>query len=667
MDTGRHNPRIMRGTMLPVYLDYETFSECDLRSAGLWAYARHPSTRILCVAWAVGDAKPRLWWPGKKLPQELVSAFRHAKLRAFNANFELAITECVASKLGFPVPKLEQWEDTQAIARMCAYPGSLDKVSRALKLRELKNQDGHRLIRFFCIPQRDGSVNMPKDHPGEFNSLCHYCAQDVIVDREVHHALPVQQLPPFEQKVWREDCIVNRRGVPVDVALAKGAWKMAGAAKATGAEALARETGGVITSPGQSQRIIKLAASLGFPLENLKKDTVATALDNGEMPAMLRNVLELRAGVNLTSVAKYNAMLKAVEPDGRIRGVHAYHAADTGRWGGRIVQFQNLPRPHYKFDNTDHALIRKADYDGLYAIYGNLMPVLRDALRNVIRAEKGHELHVVDKASIEARVLGWLADDEQYMKAYRANEDLYILTAMAIFDKKRSFFEKDSKGQMSEAADFMRWVGKGCVLGLGYGMGWKTFLETCRKNGRAVPVELIKKAVAMYRKLYFRIPLYWRTVEQACHKAIKLKTTVRLPHGVSTHYDGRNMTIGLPSGRCLWYPDARLKMVTKFDRDQYEIHFSTVRGNAWATGTTYGGRLVENIVQAVARDLLAEALIKCEAAGLRPVMHVHDEIVCEPKLGRSIDEMHTIFRTAPPWAKGLPLGSGGFVSPFYKK
>lgn len=651
--------------MPSVHIDYETFSEVDLRSAGVHAYARHKSTRVLCLAWAIDNGPVSAWWPALgAIPQQLVRVFKTMQIHAFNANFERLITEHVGVRYGFPAVLHSQWVDTQAIARMLALPDSLEKCSAALNLPINKDKDGARLINLFSKPQRDGSVVLPASRPEEFRKMVEYCKRDVKVDRAVAAALPLKSLPGLEQRVWEVDGRINGRGVRVDVAMAKGADSMRAVARKMACDKLPAMTNGMVGTVGQAKRILAFASAQGFPLPNLKKETLLPLLESdSEMPQALRDVLELRASTNLTSVAKYSAMMRAVEPDGRIRGVHAYHRATTGRWGGRIVQFQNLPRPSAKLEDVDHQLIRDRDVSTLSMLYGNLMPVLRDALRNTIRASPGKSLVVVDKASIEARVLGYLSGCKGYLKAYRQKLDLYILTAALVFNK--TYDQIVTLGLGS----FERWLGKTIVLGLGYSMGEATFWESCRKNGRILEHTLTKRAVDVYRSNYPEIPSYWRVCEQACLRAIRTRQPTSLPHGIVVNMVGHYLAIQLPSGRCLWYPHAKIVQKTnKYGKLQDNIRFhTTISGNYWGPfGSTYGGRIVENIVQAVARDLLAEALIKCEDRGLEPVLHIHDEVVCDTD-AKNIDKIHEIFRTPPTWAPDLLLGSGGFVSPFYKK
>lgn len=652
-------------TALPeVYIDYETRSEVNLPRAGLWAYAKHKSTRVLCVAYAIGDGPVFTWHPGQSTAHpdfvRLKKLFANERQRfnAFNANFERAITECVMARLGVRSPRVDQWNDTQAVASYCALPKSLERCAAVMLKKDIqKDKDGHRLIRLFSIPQKSGAFVEPKDAPVDFKKMLDYCAQDVRVDRALHNALPIKNLPEHEQRIWVVDSVINARGVPINVRMAKGAIECISAAKGYSKEILSKLTKGKITSAGQAKRIKALFAEHGITVPDLKKETVAALLDDEDLPPLVRKILEHRSDTNVTSVAKFKRMLEAANDDGRIRGVHAYCSATTHRWGGRIVQFQNLPRPDVDLDEFDHELIARGDHQSIYMLYGSIMPVLRDALRNVIQASKGRELFVVDKASIEARVLGWLCDDPQYLKAFKEGLDLYKVTASVIFGVP---YDKVTSDQ--------RWLGKCCVLGLGYGMGIDTFESTCEKNGRTLPKSLIKKAVNTYRTLYKCIPAYWSECEDAMVAAIQGKpSTIR--HGVTFAMRGPHLTITLPSGSQLFYPFAKLeRKPDRWGRIKNTIVFMTESNKQWVRASTYGGRIVENIVQSVARDLLANALLKCEDAGLFPIMHVHDEIVCEPYKGqRKLDEMHTIFRTAPSWARNLPLGSAGFVGAFYRK
>lgn len=653
---------------LEAHVDYETFSQVDLRKVGLWAYARHPSTRILCVSWAVGREEPVRWRVGWKPPEGLFAAFRRMDLFAFNAPFELAITELVASKMGWPVPKREQWNCVMAMAKMCSLPPALERVAKVLKTKHQKDPAGDKLIKLFSQPQsRTGIVIKPEDRPDDFKRFMDYNRQDVYTERDVHEALPIQRLPATEQKVWLADIAINERGVKIDRKMATGAMKLVAVAKADGGRKLSEATGGTITSAGQGKRIHALAKKLNYKLINLKKETVEAVLGDDSCPPLLRTVLELRDDTNISSVAKFAAMLRTADAeDDRVRDAHSYHQATTGRWGGRIVQTQNIPRPKLKLGPWEHDCIRRADAVALQCIHGELLPLLRDAIRNAIIAEDGYEFFVADKASIEARVLGWVAGCKGYQKAYRDGLDLYKVTAAEIYGV-----------AYEDVTEDQRKVGKDSVLGLGYSMWFDTFYDWCMKKGaKDVTLKLCEKATKTYRKIYHEIPRSWKESEHLAIRAVRTgKPQVMGGHDgrprIVFEMIGTYLTIKLPSGRRLWYPGAHVKMTTtKWGSIKPQLRFFTeINKKWWRVSWTYGGKIIENIVQAIARDLLARALLKCEAAGLPVVMHVHDEIVAEvlKKLKRKIDEMHAIFRSVPRWGEGLLLGSGGFVTPFYKK
>lgn len=665
-------------------LDYETFSTVDLRQCGLWAYARSPSTDALCLGYRIDAGPWRVWAPHlvKRPPADLVGAMLKATCHAWNAPFEYAITKHVGRRYGLPLPPPRMWRDSMIVGRMCGMPGALGACADALQVDNRKDKDGARLLKLFSIPQRDGRRVLPQHQPAEFAKLMAYCVQDVRTEQDVLAALPVQELPPEEQRVWEADLLINERGCRVNVPMVKGAIGIIGRAKTIGAARLSHLTGGLVTSPSQQKRILAYCASKGYipaslpkgvkkggvKVASLNKVSVADALADQECPKAVRALLELRDALNVSSVAKYLRMMQALS-DGRICGVHAMNAADTGRWGGRITQFQNLPRPLQKLDAIVHGLIARGK-DGLLEAWGEPLIVLRDALRNTIIPSTGNKLVIVDKSSIEARVLGWVSGCKGYMRAYRDGLDLYIVTGAEVF--KLSYDAVLEKYKLEEAGGeecLERLLGKKSVLGLGYGMGVDTFEDTCNKDGLVVARGLLERAVKTYRSVYPEIPAYWKDIEHAAVETIRTGEA-RTVGVVRMAMVAGYFTIRLPSGRKLWYPSARVDMATdRYGRKKWQIRFRTALGPNWVWTHTYGGRLVENIVQAIARDLLATALVKLERQGHRPVLHVHDEVVCDtPTPERTLEAVKHAFTTdAPAWAAGLPLGCKGAIAEFYRK
>ena len=602
----------------------------------------HPSTKVLFAYGAVGSAK--VVRQTKKMV--MVHLLFGGKILSWNAQFEYAICKYVW-KLGVAP---HQFIDVMAIGRMCTLPGSLSGAASALGCKHQKDLDGKRLIRKFCLGKP-----VDKTDP-DWQAFKKYCRQDVRTERAVYHALPCKALTPTEQEVWEVDTAVNERGVRINVPMAKGAVKIIAAMKPKAASELGEISGGLITGPAQRERIKAFCKDNGYEMENLQKPTVAAALTDKALPKRIRRLFEVIAAYNVSSTAKYVRMLGA-SSGGRVRGVHRMYGADTGRWGGQIAQFQNIPRPKATLGPEVHETIADVDLNFL-ELYGHPLLVLRDCLRNTLIASEGCELIITDKSSIEARVLGWGAGCVGYQKAYREGLDLYKVTAGVIY-----------KVPYTKVTDDQRFLGKQSVLGLGYSMGAPKFELYVTNTGRKLPKSLFVLAVKTFRKTYPEIPRFWYGVEEAAKKCLRSKAPAsyrEVKFEMVDHY----LTMILPSGRRLWYPHAKLSMESTRYGDREQITFMTSFGNSWFKTSTYGGKLVENWVQAVSRDLLAIALVKIEKAGLKPVLHVHDEIVndvLKAKMLFAVAFINKVFCTPPPWGKGLILGCDTKTSPYYKK
>lgn len=648
-------------------IDYECYSEEDLPAVGAWAYAAHPSTRTLCMGWRINKDKTQIWVPGTNRPKDLKDAWRdpNVLIDAFNANFERAISELVMSlQHGWSIPALNRWRDTQALAAHCAYPISLASCAKALGIDEQKDASGKRLLKLFSEPQKPtktkpGGRVLPKHQPEEFKKLLRYCRQDVRTEAGVKEALPIHELPAFEQRIWELDSIINARGVYVDKKLCQGAETMRIRAERDLGPKLRKLTGNAVQTAGQLAKIKAWALTKGVDIPNMQAETVDRMIADKKVPKDVKDVMLIRSLLSQASPKKFSVMLNASKHDGRVRGLHQYHSATTGRWGGRIFQPQNLPKP-FEDRSADLALIRAADYKSLDILHGNVMMVLRDTVRHAVAAPPGHILHVVDKASIEARVLGWVAGEEKYLKAYRTGLDLYKVTAAEIYQMKYEDIEKGSPE---------RFLGKESVLGLGYNMGADAFYAHCIEVGLDVPRKLIDKAVETYRRTYTAITRFWKDIEKAIIISAVRKVRTRL-RCLTFEPIGNAMTILLPSGRRLFYPEYEVnKGRTPWGEERLQLGFKVDVGGAmpWRRARTYGGRLTENVVQAIARDVLANSLLLAEKAGLNPVMHVHDEIVCEVKTGTKLDLLLNIMKTVPKWAPGLPLATEGFETNYYRK
>jgi DNA polymerase len=667
-------------TVHHLHLDFETYSDAELRDCGAWAYAMHPSTTIIVAAWSVDGRPAQTWSIHERRPLGLTSLLERDDviIHAFNANFERAILCHVATRQwGTPYLPPSRFRCTQAHALACSLPGSLAMSAAVLGLGQQKDKTGTRLVKKYCMPRKptkaDGRLRVPPgpDPDGlddDWAKFVSYCAQDVRTEEAVLRALPAQAWPDQEQAVWEADSAINERGVPIDVPLATGAIRIAADLARVGNHRLAALSNGAVTSATQGKRLKDWCAAQGHPLANLERDALPAVIDALPTGSKVREALSIRLSLAKSSTAKFAAMLAALGPDGRVRGIHQYHSAHTGRWGGRIIQGQNLPRPNYD-TSADLHHIRAGRTADIRVMYDDPMDALRDSIRPAITFLDGdEELLVGDWASIEARVLGWIAGEPAYEKAFKDGLDLYKICAAEIYGVR---YEDVTKEQ--------RALGKACVLGLGYQMGPDTFIETCR----AAPYNIteaqasdamIRKAAATYRQTYKAIVSYWSAIEQAVVKAILTSQPVTVAPNprrrVVANVVGKWLSITLPSGRALWYPGAVVtKQVTKWGEAKLQASYRQLVGpanNPWLLRPTYGGRLTENIVQAISRDILAGCLVRLEAHRVRTIMHVHDEIVASVS-GLSLDAFLNVMMERPTWAPDLPLKAEGFASPYYRK
>ena len=649
-----------------VSIDVETRSALDLKKVGAHAYALHPSTEILWVAWRVQDGGINMWSPCcSAVPRQLIKDLSDMSCgRAWGAAFEHVVLRYCGRKLGLPEIPITKWSDTEALAAMCGLPQSLGGCAAFLGVDEQKDKTGERLITLFSKGKAGKYRGDHKSHPKEFAQFGAYCAQDVATECSVRAKLPITALPGFERRVWVADYRVNERGVKLDLPLVRSAHALTAEAKAEGSRLLSEMTGGVITSPSQQARIIKYCNSRGAELTDLQKPTVADTIASSETPSSVRKLLELREESNMSSLAKYQAMLTAVCADGRVRGTHRYHGAGTGRWTGKIVQTQNLPRPKEKVSKPLRKLLTDRNL-GLLDCFGPLLYTLRDCIRSAIIPSRGTHLAVSDMSSIEARVLGWMAGCDAYLEAYRKGQDLYIAMAAVIFAKTYEEIEAIYK---ADENCIERRIGKAVILGRGYGMGDEKFVITCHNQGVEISAALAAHAGKSYKTTFPEIPRLWKAYENAAAQAIRSNSVVECGVVSFSMFAGY-LRIRLPSGRSLWYPEARLSMRDTKYGTRSTITFSSNLGKTKISETTYGGKLVENVDQAISRDLEAHALTHLDEENHFPVMHTHDEIICDsPDPPAALARLNELFTTAcPDWAREIPLACKGSLMEYYSK
>lgn len=716
---------------LHIHGDWETRSTVDIRSAGADVYAEHPSTDILTFSYAFGDGPVRRWKPGDPLPEELfLELAMGAKFVGHNVYFELVIWKHIAAKrYGFPELRADQCIDTMAIAYAHALPGALANAAKAVGLSVDKDDAGRRVMLKLCKPRGWTEDKHPiwyerDTDPELFAILDAYCDQDVIVERALEKRLPA--IKASEQRLWELDFEINQRGVPIDVESARRALDVIEEEARVRNKELRQITGGTVPAATNVQKFVAWLRDVkGLPCNSLAKADVRELMKLPDLPDDARRALEIRASVGKTSTKKLQAMLVCTSADGRARGLHQFHSAGTGRWGGRRIQTQNMVRPEKGIDIEWCLEILKLEQPDAFAsielIYGSATSPLASCMRSMIAAKPGHRFITVDFSNVEGRVLPWLAGEQWKLDLFRAidmgeGKDVYLVSASGIFGE-----------NIDDKEDPRRQVGKVSELALGYQGGagayasmaanynvdvaailpfiWpvsngerrRTAVKSWLSRGRQravmsrdawVAAELVKMP---WRDKHPMTVQFWRDIEDAAVEAIANPGKItRAGRYIKFRKAGSFLFMQLPSGRCLayafpklmWRPmpwrDAKtgkqaLKQVMTFfcridESKKGKIVKDPANGGKWARVATYGGELTENADQAVSRDLLAEAMFRVEAAGYPTVMHVHDELVAERPDGQgSLAEMTAIMAELPAWATGLPMNAAGWEGVRYRK
>ena len=648
--------------MTALHIDFETYSACDLKTAGLDNYAKHPTTGVHCMAFAFEGKDVGLWTPSMNVAA-ILYGLEDFTVYAHNAAFELAIWNNVCvPKYGWPPLKPEQCRCTMAMAYAMSLPGSLEKAAAALNVDIAKDMKGARVMMQLAQPKADGSLWKPEDDPAKFQQLYGYCKQDVEVERALHARM--MELSDEEQALWVLDYQINQRGIQIDLPAVNAAIKLVAAEKARLDREMLRTTGGVVGSCTEVQLLVKWIRSQGVEIKGLAKADVLDTL-TGDLPAQVRAALNLRREAAKTSTAKLIAMRDAASSDGRVRGTMQYHGANTGRWAGRRVQFQNVPRGALKPSEIEDCIAHFHDGQYISIMYAPPLDVIVSCLRAMVIPKPGHDLVAADFSAIEARVLAWLAGEEKVLDIFRTHGKIYEHAAAGIYHV-----------PMDEVTKAQRQIGKVAVLALGYGGGVGAFQSMARNyNVKVADQEAddIKKA---WREAHPHIVAYWRELEQAAINAVDLEVVCKAgPKGreVAFKKNGSFLWCRLPSGRVLCYPYPVIKQVeVPWGGTKPALFYWSVNGvtNKWEETSTYGGSLAENVTQAVARDLLAHGLTQLEQHGYPVIMHVHDEAVVEIASGSDdgvLVRIESLMSQTPSWAAGLPVTAEGWRARRYRK
>lgn len=641
-----------------LHIDLETYSDVDLAEAGLYRYVESPVFEILLAQYAFDDDPVKVvdLASGEHLPGAVQVALQDAGTIkvAHNCSFERA---CLGRSLGVYMPP-EEWRDTMNLCAMSGLPQSLDAAGAALGLEQQKIKEGVSLISYFCKPCKatiangGRTRNLPEHSPEKWERFKAYGIRDVEVERSIYNRIGNFSIPDWEHRVRCLDARINERGVKVDVELAAAAVSVNDKAVTGYGEEMKRLTG--LDNPNSISQLKGWLESMGLGVESLNKATVADLLRETSDPVILR-VLQLRALMGKTSVKKYEAMLAASSPaDHRIRGMMQYYGAGrTGRWAGRIVQPQNLPQNHLEDIGEVRELVRDGDLETLSLCYDSVPDVLSQLIRTALVAEDGCTFLVADYSAIEARVIAYLAGEKWRMDVFAQGGDIYCSSASQMF--KVPVVKHGVNGHL-------RQKGKIAELACGYGGGINA-LKNFGADKMGLTEEEMQQIVTQWRAASPTIPKFWRDTETAAKRAIMNPgKAFKLPCGAAYRLDKDALRLKLPSGRILSYWNAHLEDGSIVFMAQNQTT------KKWEKSETWGGKLVENIVQAYARDCLAVAMLRLDEAGFKICFSVHDELICEePVGGRSWQDMADIMGQPIPWAPGLLLEADGYETDFYMK
>lgn len=656
--------------MTKLHIDLETYSALDIKKVGAYKYFESPQFEILLFAWAFGDEPVTVTdlASGETLPPRVQKALTDPGVLkcAHNAAFERGALRAA----GIATVPIEQWHCTMVQALYCGLPLALGQVSQALHLdrtNKAKAHTGRALIRYFCGPCRPTKTNgqrtrnLPDHDPERWDEFIAYCRQDVEAEREVDRLLEKYPLPKTEKEAYILDQQINDRGIQIDRHFASQAIKIDLENSEAVLSQLSELTG--VDNPNSPAQLKEwLTAAMGRQINSLAKDQIDSLLEEAE-PGAVSEVLKLRKKAAKTSVRKYARMLACRGEGDRVRGLFQFYGANrTGRWAGRLVQMQNLPRSGPATDlHTAREAIKTGDWDLTRILYDDPAGVLSQLIRSAFIAPEGHLFAVADFSAIEARVTAWYAEEEWRLDVFRTHGKIYEASAAMMFGIPIEEITRDSPE---------RFKGKVAELALGFGGA----LGAMRKLGgedMGLSQAEMEEIVRRWRAKNSNICKFWRQLDEAAKRVVRTGKNIAY-RGLVFSYDGTALQIRLPSGRKLFYWKPSFT-TNRFGGESLQYYNLDQTTRKWQNTETYGGKLCENIVQATARDLLSWSMLALDQAGYKIVMHVHDEVVCEvpapdpATAWRELSDICQIMSQPQKWAPGLPLGAEGFTTPFYKK
>lgn len=659
-------------------IDIETRSSVDISKAGAYKYAQSPDFQILLFAYQVDEEPVQIvdLANGEPVPEDLVQALSDPMVlkHAYNAAFEWY---CL-NRAGYTTP-ISQWRCTMAHGLYCGYTAGLDATGKAIGLPQDKRKlaTGKALIRYFCVPCKptksngNRTWNQPWHDEEKWDLFKEYCKQDVVTEHEILARLKQFPMPYAEERQWQMDVLMNAYGVRVDTALIEGALYIDGISTQKLTDEAICLTG--LANPNSAAQLVpwlndhcRKSPEDPDAFQDIQKATVAEALGKAdEYPENVVQMLKIRQQLGKTSIKKYVAMDTAEGEGDRVRGLTQYYGANrTGRWAGRLVQMQNLPRNYIKTLDYARNIVKAKNYDGLKLLYGNVPDTLSQLIRTAFIPSDGHKFVVADFSAIEARVIAWLAGEQWVNEVFATHGKIYEATASQMFGVP---VDRIAKGNPEYA---LRQKGKVATLALGY-QGGTSALIAMGALQMGLTEEELPDIVQRWRQANPRIRDLWYAVENAALAAMQTAQPQAI-YGLIFALEGdlvygqSFMTVQLPSGRKLYYPKPFLQenQFGKLALNYYTVGQQTRK---WEVASTYGGKMTENIVQAVARDCLAVTLERIAAKHLQVVFHVHDEVIIDAPMEITVDEICDLMAEPIPWAPGLILKGAGFESMYYMK
>ncbi|WP_058953035.1 DNA polymerase [Clostridium tyrobutyricum] len=646
-------------------VDVETYSSTDLIKCGVYAYTESEDFEILLFAYAYDNNPVEIidLACGEKLPQVVIEDLINPNVikTAFNANFERT---CLAKYLNKPMPP-KDWRCSAVHSLELGLPTSLDKVAKCMNLEQQKMSEGKALLRYFSMPckptkSNNGRTrNLPEHNKEKWEIFKRYCKQDVQVEKTIRKKLDRYPAAENEWKLWELDQKINDGGVKIDKLLVENAIRCDGTyqnQKIKEAVALTN-----LENPNSTSQLKEWLETKGIKVKSLSKEKVKELLGEVEDDKVKR-VLELRQELSKTSVKKYEAMERAMCKDERVRGLMKFYGANrTGRWSSKLVQTQNLPRNN--MDNLEDArmLLKAGNFEMLEILFDSIPDVLSQLIRTAFIPSQNSRFIVSDFSAIEARVIAWLAGEKWVIDTFKSSGKIYEMTASKMFGVP---IEKIVKGNPEYA---LRQKGKVATLACGY-QGSSGALIAMGAVKMGLKEDELPEIVAAWRKSNSNIIKLWRKIEMAAIKSVDEKKVVKMQYRLEFSCRGGVLFIKLPSGRSLAYVRPRIETDVRFNKPKLTYEGIEQGTKQWGRLNTYGGKLTENIVQAIARDCLAEAMLRLDKAGYKIVFHVHDEVILDVPNGfGSLNEVNKIMGEPIEWAPGLPLKADGFETSYYKK